>query len=492
MSFSGKLTAWLVGALSLVTIVHGAFVYEHERTFRVRDVAEELDLYARIVQSAVQRTQRSSGWDEALSLGMAIEPRDLAFAADHRFLWVNKPAQGPPLDDAPGDVRAMAQGGGDGRTILDSPDGRWRVYRVIRGADGAVAVFVVSHDARDVEAFIRSTALGEVLAVLLAALACAGAVALVNRLQVRPVFNRLIEQARRIDHKGEVEGAEAEDEIALLGEEMSRMERRINEARAALECETEAKLGMAAQLRHADRLATVGRLAAGVAHEFGTPLTVVRGRAKLIVDNEEVPEVGRASARVIVEQADRMARIIRQLLDLARRRGPPQGPCELRPLFDRVVELLAHGAARERVSLVIAPGSDETVWARGDLQQLEQVLLNLVLNAIQALAPGGGGEITLRSGVSEQIKPPEDLGEEPGPHVWFEVEDNGPGIPEDILPVLFEPFVTTKEPGKGTGLGLPLAAGIVRDHGGWVEVSSTPGKGARFRVYLKPFQRKAT
>jgi signal transduction histidine kinase len=112
------------------------------------------------------------------------------------------------------------------------------------------------------------------------------------------------------------------------------------------------------------------------------------------------------------------------------------------------------------------------------------VALNLVMNAIQAL--DGGGKVTLRCGQEAMQAPPGEVGGEAGPMVWFEVEDDGPGIPEDLRAILFEPFVTTKEAGQGTGLGLPLSMGIVQDHGGWIDAWSRPGEGARFRVWLRP------
>lgn len=494
MSFWQRLTWWLLGAISPVMIGHGVFVYQRERELQIRNVSGELELYAQIVQRAVEEAQRQHGWEDALRLGRSLEPQELSFAADHRFFWMTRPAGGPPLEETPAAIRRLLlednpgvlRQDSPGVLRQDSPDHRWRVYRLLRGGDGGVLVFEVSHDAGDVEAFIRRTALGEVLTVFFVALAVALAVALVNRLQVRPVLNRLIAQARRIDALAieERRGRAVDDEIALLDDEMSRMEQRITEARHALEQETSAKLAMASQLRHVDRLATVGRLAAGVAHEFGTPLTVVRGQARLIMDHPRIPESERQSAQTIVEQVDRMSRIIRQLLDLARRRGPPQGPCDLGQLLGQVSRLLEHEAGRNGVRLVVE-ATGAPVLACGDLQQLEQVAINLVMNAIQALGPEGGA-VELRCGREEAPTRPNEAVEEPGAMVWFEVEDDGPGIPEEILAVVFEPFVTTKEAGQGTGLGLPLSLGIVRDHGGWIDAYSLPGAGARFRVFLRP------
>lgn len=512
MSFWRRLTWWLLAALAPVMIGHGAFVYWREQSLQVRDVTTQLDVYAHLVQRAVEQTQRARGWDEALALGQALEPRDLAFAADHRFLWVRRPdGEAPPLAEAPAELRALAENGGEQLTRRDGPDGRWRVYRLLRGSDGALGAFEVSHDAADVESFIRSTALGEAFTVLLAALACAVAVTLVNRLQVRPIVSRLIDLARRIDATppedeeppapgGRPSGpvGQSDDDIERLGAEMHRMEGRIREAHEALRHETAEKLAMAERLRHADRLALVGRLAAGVAHEFGTPLTVVRGRARLILDHPEVPDHVANSSRVVVEQVDRMSRIIRQLLDLSRRRGPPQGPCDLPQLLERMAHLLEHEAGRLRVTLVAEP-SPTPVVARGDMQQLEQVALNLAMNAIQALEEKGG-HVTMRCG-SGRSAPAASLaadadalpvgtassGADPLPAsdvVWFEVEDDGPGITPELLAEIFEPFVTTKEAGTGTGLGLPLSAGIAQDHGGRIDISSVRERRTVFRVEL--------
>ncbi len=474
MSFWRRLTWWLIGGLAPVMIGHGGFVYWRERSLQVHDVTNELDVYARLVQRAVEQTQRERGWADAIALGQALEPRELAFAADHRFLWVHRPVgEAPALGQAPDELTQLADRGDDRLARRDSPDGRWRVYRLVRGNDGAVSAFEVSHDAADVEAFIRSTALEETLGILLTAIACAAAVALVNRVQVRPVVRRLISMARRIDADGPAAPSDdaSDDDLEHLAAEMQRMEGRIQEARSALGRETAEKLAMAERLRHADRLALVGRLAAGVAHEFGTPLAVVRGRAKMILDHPEVPDKAGSSARVVVEQVDRMARIIRQLLDLARRRGPDAGPCDLGALLERVAQLLEHEASKTRVTFRME-NPDEPVIARGDRQLLEQVVLNMVINSLHALE-GRGGVVTLRTGFGP---PPE--------RAWFEVDDAGPGIPPDILPEVFEPFVTTKESGKGTGLGLPLSAGIVRDHGGSISVSSVPDVRTVFHVEL--------
>jgi signal transduction histidine kinase len=253
----------------------------------------------------------------------------------------------------------------------------------------------------------------------------------------------------------------------------------LQHARSALEAETAARLSAQGSLRHADRLTTVGKLASGIAHELGTPLNVVDARARMIASRDVEGDEALQSAKIISSQVAQMTRIIRQLLDFARR-GPPKRQTEpLRPLVRRTFELLGPLAHKRGVKL--EERLEEAQLACVDPGGFAQVLTNLVMNAVQAMQTAGSVEVTA---TSERRTPPPELGGEPRDFVRVDVTDNGPGIAPEAVDRIFEPFFTTKDVGEGTGLGLSVSYGIVRDHGGWIGVESQPGRGARFSVYL--------
>ncbi len=225
----------------------------------------------------------------------------------------------------------------------------------------------------------------------------------------------------------------------------------------------------------------MGKLASGVAHELGTPLNVVLGRAKMIAsgeaEGEEVPEY----ARIISQQVQHMTGIIRQLLDFARRRTPRRTPEDVSKLVERTLTLLQPMAARRNVSLVSeTPGP---LSLEVDAGQIQQALTNLVVNGFQSMKRPG--TLRVRLGHSRAL-PPADLGGPESEWVRVDVEDEGEGISPEVLPRVFEPFFTTKDVGEGTGLGLSVSYGLIRDHGGWISVSSEPGRGSCFSIFLPP------
>jgi signal transduction histidine kinase len=236
-------------------------------------------------------------------------------------------------------------------------------------------------------------------------------------------------------------------------------------------------------LRHTDRLATVGKLASGVAHQLGTPLNVVSIRAKMIGSEAHVSDGVRDAARIIAEQADRMTEIIRRLLDFSRRRSVSRGRRELGPVVSRTLELIGPVAQKRRVA-VEQTLADAPVFVEIDEAQLQQALANIVLNGIQAMEAGGRLRVRVGQRSAHRLRD-----DPPAEHAFVAVEDEGPGIAPERLAELFEPFFTTKAPGQGTGLGLSVAEGIVEDHGGWIDVTSEPGHGACFTVYLRPLPR---
>jgi two-component system NtrC family sensor kinase len=238
------------------------------------------------------------------------------------------------------------------------------------------------------------------------------------------------------------------------------------------QAETLARIAALEQLRHADRLITVGRLAAGVAHELGTPLNVITGRVKMLRKRHADPAVSEDYLAIIAEQAERIASIIRQLLDFARRRGPKVVAADLLAISRTITRLVSPIAARKNVRVHVV--ADKPAIALGDVVQLEQVVSNLVVNAIHACSEGGHVEIDcgLREAPGEPVR------------AFVRVSDDGHGMDDATMERIFEPFFTTKEVGQGTGLGLSVAHGIVEEHGGLVRVESKPGQGSTFSVFL--------
>jgi two-component system NtrC family sensor kinase len=272
------------------------------------------------------------------------------------------------------------------------------------------------------------------------------------------------------------------DEIGQLAEEIDAMCDRLAESQERLRQETEGRIQAIEQLRHVDRLATVGQLASGVAHELGTPLSVVGMRAQLIAGASQASEAIGQNARTIVEQADRMSEIIRQLLDFSRRRGAKLATADARQLVEHTLDMLSSMAERAKVQFVSDTGTSP-IFIRADQNQLTQALANVVLNGIQAMPHGG--RLTVRLECRTARRP--DTPEAPAASVLCVIiEDQGSGVAPEYLQRIFEPFFTTKGVGEGTGLGLAVAHGIVTDHGGWIEVESEVGKGTCFRIFLPP------
>jgi signal transduction histidine kinase len=205
----------------------------------------------------------------------------------------------------------------------------------------------------------------------------------------------------------------------------------------------------------------------------------------MIASGEIGPSEAPSSGAIIASQAERLTKIVRQLLDFARRRSPNRSDVDLVDLAERMTQLLSALAKKAGVGLRVI-GTDP-VRSNVDAAQIEQALTNLVINGIQAMPKGG----TLTIEVREETAAPERDPQRRQRCAVLEVTDEGHGIPVENLERIFEPFFTTKGVGEGTGLGLSVAHGIVEDHAGWMRATSTPGRGTHFAIYL-PLERAAT
>lgn len=295
----------------------------------------------------------------------------------------------------------------------------------------------------------------------------------------RPV-SLLVEQARRIGHQDFTPGPmlNRRDELGALARELQRTAAELADSLARRATETEARVAAIEQLRHSDRLATVGRLAAGIAHELGTPLSIVGGHAQMIAGGEVTGDRALASARAIDHEVARMGKIVRQLLDFARRKGPEGTTCDPTVVARRCASLLEMMAEGRGVTWQIHE-TEPSPRAKIDEDSLQQVLTNLMVNAIQAMPTGGTLAITVAR-VTAAATP----GATPRACVRVDVSDTGTGISPEVKAHIFEPFFTTKQPGEGTGLGLAVVHGIIVDHGGWIDVA-TSERGTTFSLFFE-------
>ncbi len=297
----------------------------------------------------------------------------------------------------------------------------------------------------------------------------------------RPV-EALREKARRLGagEPDRTRGRWRDDEFGDLARELDLAAEHLEEQRRRALGELEVRLQTAEQLRHAERLTTVGKLASALAHELGTPLNVISGHAQLIARGRVDLEEARLGAAAIVEQCSRMTSLVRNLLDYARRKSSHRTLTDLAMVVRETGELLTPLARGRGVELRVETPASAALQAAPD--QLRQALTNLVVNGIQASEPGG--EVTLTLAEESVVR---DAGSRRGARdrcYVVTVADRGSGIAAQDLGRVFEPFFTTKPSGEGTGLGLSITQDIVAEHGGWLAVDSEVGRGSRFRVYL--------
>ena len=240
------------------------------------------------------------------------------------------------------------------------------------------------------------------------------------------------------------------------------------------------KKRLEAQLQHAQRMESIGTLAGGVAHDFNNLLMAVQGNASLILLNKDSDHPDYKKIKNIEKQVQRGASLTKQLLGFAR-----GGKYEVTPTnLNEIIRASTKMFARTKKEIAINSKYQEKIWAvEADQGQIEQVLLNLFVNAWQAMS-GGGNLFVETENLVLNADDVRSLEIKPGRYVKISVSDTGVGIDASIRERIFDPFFTTREVGKGTGLGLASSYGIIRNHGGIIDVKSEKGKGSTFDIYL--------
>jgi two-component system, NtrC family, sensor kinase len=297
-----------------------------------------------------------------------------------------------------------------------------------------------------------------------------------------PATQQLIARAGAVSYSGEVEDSVLKGTFLvtltpLVGEEGEPvgfvLVARDITPHARLEAE---RADLRNRLVQSEKLAALGQFVAGIAHELNNPLQGVLGHLELLRATGALPKELRRDIQRIYREADRAAKIVRNLLVFAGSRRLVRKRTSINATLSRVLALRAPAFRASNIE-VIRQHQEGLPRVKGDPLLLQQALLNIVINAEQAIGSAGGRIETHTCARSAN-------GAQGEQHVVVEIRDTGPGIPATVMPHLFEPFYTTKEVGKGTGLGLAITYGIIQEHGGQIAVSNHPDGGAVFSVRL--------
>jgi len=459
------------------------------------------------LEHAVEREMRLVGRTMRVAIEHALRDRQLEDVEDELGeLDRTQPDVDLLLVGPDGSIRASSEGAeqssnvalatvermlvdGSGQTRFElSPEGRFAILAVpcspaVAGSVTAMALVRSMEDVR--EDLIREEI--SVVASFVAFALLAGLLAwLMGELYVaRPLLrlSHAMERLRVGDFRPP-SGPQRNDEVGRILRDFHTTADELSRAKERLEQEQTAHRRSQRALQEADRLVTVGQLSAGLAHEIGSPLQVLQGRARRVLKHpHDLDEVVR-NCEIICSQAERITRIVEQLLNFARRKPPRIDRMEPVAAIRAVLDLLQLEAKRASVKLELVSSNVPSIHTDGD--QLQQIVLNLVRNALQATPDGGSVQVFVQTGTVTQ------RADKPAiPGVRIVVEDSGSGISEEIRVRMFEPFFTTRAGEGGSGLGLAIVRSLVSDLGGHIQVSTDIGKGSRFIVDLPADRDKA-
>lgn len=481
MKLARKLVLLLLVPFLLLTVVLGVLAARREAEVYRGQVADDLRITGDALRATLSEVWRNEGQARALEVLARSDER----LPDVKIRWVALDI-GHPIEDqrlGPREVASLA--GGNQVVLVEGVSGHGQafVFMPVQVDGTTLGAIELSEPMHRESELIRLVVRDRLLTTAGVVLLCTFVVGVIGRRYIARPVQSLVEQARRVglgDLSQRLTLAQ-KDELGELAVEMNAMCDQVAEARAKASTETHARLEALTQLRHAERLATIGKMAAGVAHELGTPLNVISGRARMIARGKGAPETAVVENATIIDgQAQRMTAIIRQLLTFARGGRPMKARVVLPEVARTTLDMLRPLAKRQSVDLRLHCANEEANLD-ADAGQLQQVLTNLVMNGIQAMPHGGEIIVSIRD---VAVTPPAEHGGPTGSYVCLEVRDQGTGISTGDLSRVFEPFFTTRDVGDGTGLGLSVTHGIVRDHGGWIVVETEMMKGSRFSVFL--------
>ncbi len=460
--------------LATATVAGGVWVLAEMERRAVERMEEDLQLVARALQLPLSRAlerEREGSAVSALESAFRIGRVYGAYLYDDQGDLRTAVGAAAPSED-PDRLSDLAEEGTRvGEYSSAGPEEVYSYFVSLTSSGGRpLGLLQVTRRRGDIDDYVHALRLRMGAALLVGLVVMTSLVLVGHRGAVGRHLERLLETMVRVtegdrDHRAEADGPR---EIARLAEGLNRMLDSITRAEAEVRESREEQLRLERELRRSEKMAAVGRLGAGVAHELGTPLSVLDGRAQRLLRRDDLDTEAVDELKALREQVTRMQEIVRQLLSFGRGVHGSRRPVPVDRLARSVVAALRESPEEPSGEISVdGPSPPPVVYV--DPGAVERVLTNLVRNGLEA-ADGGRVELRWFGGPDR------------GP-AGFEVHDDGPGVDPEIRDRLFEPFFTTRETG-GTGLGLAVVHGIVEQHGGGVEIISGRLGGAGFRVVL--------
>lgn len=484
MRLTAILYAFVITALLVVITIFGVFAYRREANQFETDMRRDALILGHALSTAASDVWGATGEEGARRLVRNASGAESLIRV--RFVTLDPGGNA----DRPWAARELLKPLTDGQDVSlaeRSPGAKAGLYTYVpvQGPKGQIAALELYEPLGDLRHYTRTTAAN--IALMASALVVIAGifVGFVGHRLVGRRMRELVNFARGIA-SGDLRSrltTHGHDEVTEMGNAMNDMAQSLLTSQNNLVEETNKRVKAIEQLRHAERVSTLGQLSAGMAHELGTPLNVIAGRAKLIAARAEGREEIADMCRIISEQSERMTGIIRQLLNYGRRSKTQKARTRLEQLVGNALTLLDPSARKQQVTIEVKETTNLPMMMV-DQTQIQQVVMNLATNAIQAMP--GGGHLRVNLYVASATRP-SGRNAAGGDRVEcgvIRVQDSGLGISTADIQHVFDPFFSTKETGKGTGLGLSITRDIVEDHGGWIEVESEPDRGSCFSVYL--------
>ncbi|MBX7113210.1 MAG: HAMP domain-containing protein [Myxococcaceae bacterium] len=485
MRISTKLSVALALTSAFILSAYGVRQLLQEEADLQASAEHELKLLATAMQVAVENAWRDGQPADVREILESLELKDsavdvLVFGADGH-LAASSWGSGPAEQIA---VPAVAQAAQANRPVTRFEGPRGLSYLVValplRSDSGArLGMLAVVRPLETLRQDLRATAYSTVLTIATVLATLIAVAWLLIQLHVRRPLSSLLTAIHSV-RAGDLTASatESRDELGQIAMAFNAMVRELQTAQRKAAEETEARHDVEAGLARIDKLVTLGQLSAGLAHEIGSPLQVLNGRARALAARADVPADIRRTAEILAEQSDRITTIVEQLMSFARKKAPHMAPAHLGSAIAKVVELLEPEARRRGVRLSLSV-EENLPSVPADAEQAQQVAMNLLTNALRATPKEGQVKVRVaRATFSAQA------GAAKQPSVSVTIENSGPVIAAQSLERIFEPFFTTWQDAGGTGLGLAVVRTIVTEHGGAVSVISDEINGTIFTAHF--------